>query len=372
MCKPALGIGLGILSLAALAQAGPGQRRIFVVSSYHREYLWSQDTQKGLCAGLLEFGFLDRADQGAEFTRTDAGESSSCLVKKVWMDTKRKSSAHEMAVATDRVMADLAAFAPDLVLLGDDNAANYIGNQLVDTKTPVVFWGINGLPLRYGLLDSLDRPGHNVTGIYQPGYLKECLEFLRRVVPRVRTFAILADDSETGRAKAKALASLCDAGGMPLELAGSVVTNDLEAWKAGVLALNDRVDAFFVTNHNTLKDRAGRPVDPLEVGAWYLRTIHKPECADERQFAQEGMLCVCDDSGYNQGYEAAKLADRILRKGERPQEIAVTAPARGPFLVNRRRARMLEIVIPEHAGVEEYLETALALDETTPVAGVAP
>ena len=64
--------------------------------------------------------------------------------------------------------------------------------------TPVVFWGVNGRPLKYGLLDSLERPGHNVTGVYQAGYLEECLaSFLTRlpsmgrhdqVEARVRTF----------------------------------------------------------------------------------------------------------------------------------------------------------------------------------------
>ena len=41
---------------------------IFVVSSYHHEYLWSQDTQKGICAGLIEYGFIDSNDQATEFT----------------------------------------------------------------------------------------------------------------------------------------------------------------------------------------------------------------------------------------------------------------------------------------------------------------
>jgi ABC-type uncharacterized transport system substrate-binding protein len=333
-----------------------------VVSSYHREYLWSQDTNQGLCAGLRELGFLDNAGQETKYTRTDRVESSSCVVQKAWMDTKRKSSEHEMAVATNRVMAEIAQFAPDLVLLGDDNAANYIGNQLLDTEVPVVFWGINGLPLKYGLLDSMDKPGHNVTGVNQPGYLKECLEFLQRLAPSVRTFAILADDSETGREKVKALESLADAGVLPLMLVESIRTNSLEEWKTGVLALQDKVDAFFVTNHNTLKDKDGRAVDPLEVGAWYLKAIRKPECSDEKQFAQEGMLCVCDDSGYNQGYNAMKLAYRILKKGERPGQIVVKAPPRGAFIVNRQRAGTLGIALREGVGAEEYIDTSLALE----------
>jgi putative ABC transport system substrate-binding protein len=279
------------------------------------------------------------------------------------MDTKRKGTPHDIAVATRDIMAQIAALAPDLVLLGDDNAANYIGNQLMDTKIPVVFWGVNGLPLKYGLLDSLEKPGHNVTGIYQAGYLKEGLELLQRMVPTVKTLAILSDDSETGRSKVKALERLSDAGGLPLKLVGAVVTNRLEEWQAGALALQDKADAFYVTNHNTLKDAGGGVVDPLEVSAWYLDHIRKPECSDEKQFVQEGMLCTCDDSGYNQAYEAMKMGWRILRKGAAPGGMAVKAPPRGPFIVNRQRARMLGIAITPGAGAEETIETALALEK---------
>ena len=56
-------------------------------------------------------------------------------------------------------MKEIEQFKPNLILLGDDNAANYVGNQYIDTNIPVVFWGINGLPLKYGLLDSLEKPG---------------------------------------------------------------------------------------------------------------------------------------------------------------------------------------------------------------------
>ena len=356
-------ISVLILSLVITASAQTKKYKIFVVSSYHRKYLWSQDTQKGVCAGLIEFGFLDNKDQAAEFSKTDYVESSSSVVKKVWMDTKRKNSKYEIAVAVNIIMDEISKFSPDLVFLGDDNAANYIGNQLIDTYVPVVFWGINGLPLKYGLLDTLEKPGHNVTGVYQAGYLKECLEFLKKVVPNVKTFAILSDDSPTGRSKVKELKNLHESGELPVKLVESVVTNSLDEWKSKALELKDKVDAFFMVNHNSLKGKNGKPTDQLEVGAWYLRNIKKPECAHEKQFAQEGMLCVCDDSGYNQGYEAMKLAYRILKKGEQPSDIAVKAPPHGPFIVNQERAKMLAITIKEEMGVEKYVEKSLALEK---------
>ena len=96
---------------------------------------------------MLNYGYLDNIQQAEAFTKDDHVESSKTIIKKAWMDTKRKNSFHEIAKTTVRIMQLIDAFKPDLVFLGDDNAANYIGNQLLDTEIPVVFWGINGLPL---------------------------------------------------------------------------------------------------------------------------------------------------------------------------------------------------------------------------------
>jgi putative ABC transport system substrate-binding protein len=349
-------------------RAEPKKVRIFVVSSYHREYLWSQDTNRGLTAALLAFKYFDSDRQAEEYTRNDYVETSRAVVKKAWMDTKRLSARDDIARATVRVMDEIQAFQPDLILLGDDNAANHIGNQFIDTDIPIVFWGVNGAPLKYGLLDSIEHPGHNVTGIYQAGYVQECLQYLKRLVPEIRTFAILSDDSETGRAKAKELQNLAQQGKLALELAGSVVTNSASVWKAEALRLSDQVDAFFVLNHNTIQDDQGRVVDPMELGAWYLQNVKKPDCAQERQFAIEGMLLTVDDSGFKQAYEAMKDAHDILTGLRVPGEIPARAPSRGPIIVNRERARMLGLDLAGADFVEEYIDSALALhppSETT-------
>jgi len=360
------GVLVVMLLVLLTAQAALGETtkaRIFVVDSYHREYLWSQDTHAGVCAALLEFGFLDDKKQVTGYTENDYVESARAVVKKVWMDTKRKNTMSDFAGAAARISEDVNKFKPDMILLGDDDAANYIGNLYMDTKIPVVFWGINGLPLKYGLIDSIEKPGHNVTGIYQAGYLKESVEYLKKIAPGVRTFAILSDDSSTGRPKVKELERLAQAGELAIKLAATVMTNSLSEWKSEALRLEKVVDAFFVLNHNTLKDDLGNPVDQLNIGAWYLRNIRKPDCGHEKQFAIEGLLLVVDDSGFKQGYEAVKVAYQILEQGKNPADIPVRAPVRGPVIVNRQRAAMLRIDLTGKTFIEEFIDTALALEK---------
>jgi ABC-type uncharacterized transport system substrate-binding protein len=363
--KRITGVLMLILGLCLFTPASYGQEKtkIFVVSSYHREYLWSQDTNKGVCAALMDLGYLDNTDQAKTYTEHDYVESSTVIVKKTWMDTKRKSSKSEMADATRRVVNEINMFKPDIILLGDDNATNYVGNQYIDTDIPIVFWGVNGMPAKYGLLDTVERPGHNVTGIYQAGYLKECVEYLKRLVPGIKTMAVLSDDSETGRSKLKELEKLAMEGKLPVKIIDTVATNSLSEWKSAAQRFQREADAIFVVNHNTIKDEEGNPVDQMELGAWYLRNIKKPDCAHEKQFAQEGILLVVDDSGYKQGYEAVKVVHEILNEGKDTALIPARAPERGPIIVNKQRAEELGIELADKDFIEEYIEVSYALEK---------
>lgn len=338
------------------------KKRIFIVSSYDRRYIWSQSTQKGANAAMRKFGYLDNDQQAAQLLRDDKVESSRAVIQKEWMDSKRKDSRTDLANATTRIMSALTAFKPDLVLLGDDNAARYIGAQLLDTRTPVVFWGVNGLPLKYGLVESMDAPGRNVTGVWQSGYHKESLDLLKRLVPKAKTFAILACDSESSRPNVKMIEQLAQRGELPLQLVDRVMTNSLDEFKSRALELAKRVDAFVVLNHDTLRDAKGNHVDMLDVGRWYLTNIKIPEASHEDQFVLEGMLLTANDSGFNQGHLAVEMAYSILDRGLNPARMAVRTPERGPYLVNRNRAKALGIKLDDALYlIDEVIDTSLAL-----------
>ncbi len=354
---------LGILGgFHCLAENPAAKKRFFIVCSYHRQYLWSQSTQQGLSAGMLKHGYLDSSAQAEELMRQDRVESSKAVIRKEWMNTKQEYSPEEIARSTVRIKQAIEAFRPEVVFLGDDNAANYIGNQLLDTKVAVVFWGINGLPLKYGLVEKMDRPGHNVTGVWQSGYLKESLELLHGLAPSTRTFAILACDSETSRPKIKELQALAREGRLPLQLVDVIATNSYSDFKKRALEVAAHVDAFFVLNHDTLKNEQRNPVDMMEVGRWYLENIHKPEASHEDQFVKEGMLCTANDSGFNQGFEAFEMAAEILDKGMTPKDMPPRTPKRGPLMVNRQRAEMLGISLDDKQNLyEQIIDKALAL-----------
>jgi len=333
-----------------------GKKRLIVVDSYHQEYLWSQHANEGFCAALLKLKYLDNKAQVAAFTHKDYTMSQRAVVKRIWMDTKRKNSKKELAAATHKAVQIIKKFKPDLIFLGDDNAANYIGNQFLDMHFPMVFWGVNNTPVKYGLVDRADKPGHNVTGVYQTTYYKDSLQLLKTIVPSVETFAVLSDNTTTGRIHNKAIQHFDRKGQLPLKLIETVATSKYEVWKRKALELQKQVDAFFIASSNGLTNESGITVSNEEAARWYITHIKIPEATGFRYLVESGWLCAADDSGYNQGYEAVVIAHDILAAGADPATYPSRAPKRGPLMVNKQRAKMLGLRLNKNMGIEVYIE----------------
>ncbi len=359
-------IGLFLTSISYGAPAKNAVKtRLLVVSSYHKEYAWTQETNSGFCAAMLELGYFDKEEQTAGFTRNDYIETSTAIIKKIWMDTKRKKSKKERVEMTFSITQIAKEFKPDLIFLGDDNAAKYIGNEFLDSDIPIVFWGVNNTPVKYGLVDNAEKPGHNVTGVYQSGYYTEGLELIKSIIPGARTFAVLSDGTSSGRSHFKKIEYLARKDALPLKLVEVVSTSDYELWKKKALELQKKVDAFFLAQYSGLQEKNGNNVSAEKAAKWYLTHINIPEAAVQGQFVKQGMMCSADDAGYNQGFEAAVIAHDILANKAIPATYPPRSPKRGSLMVNRQRAGMLGIKLTEDMGIEEYIEEASALQAAT-------
>ncbi len=345
------------------AQKKQARKRILVISSYQKDVEWSRETNEGFCAAMRKFGYFETSGQSDEFTKNDSVETPRVVLKKLWMDTKKKGGKGEMEETAMSFYRYAKKFKPDLVFLGDDEAVEYVGTKLLDDRIPVVFWGVNITPVKYGLVDSMAKPGHNVTGVYQSGYYVESLNLLKTLAPKAKTFATLSLETAAGRSHYKAIEYLNRKGVLPLRLVETVATNDFETWKSKVLQLQGKVDAFFLSHYSGLKDKDGNVVPPAEVARWYLENVKIPEAVGFRQFVAQGMLCGVDDSGYDQGYRAAVIGHDILEKGARPETYAPVTPGHGAAMVNVKRARMLGIPLDGVKGIDEYLGKGSAFGE---------
>ncbi len=351
--KFALVLLLGLLS-STVCHGETVKKKILVVSSYHKGYLWSQETNKGFCDAMLKFGYFDNNKQINEYKTNDYAESSTVIIKKMWMDTKRKSSKAEIEETSLKLFKFAGDFEPDLIFLGDDNAARYLGRKFLDTSIPMVFWGLNNTPVKYNLIDSIEAPGHNVTGVYQSGYYIESLELLQAIIPSIKTFAVLSDTTPTGRSHYKEIERLAHKGLLPVTLIDIVSTNDFDQWKMKALDLQEKVDAFFLVQFSNIKTKNGEPVSDEEIVDWYIKHITRPEATPGHR-VKLGLLCGADDSGYKQGFEAVTMAHNILSGIAVPATYPPRTPSRGPLMANKQRAKTLGITITPEMGIEQFV-----------------
>ena len=189
----------------------------------------------------------------------------------------------------------------------------------------------------------------------------EILELLKKIAPGIKTFAVLTDQTPTGRSHQKKIEFFARKGLLPVSLVETVATNDFEEWKRRALELQQKVDAFFVAQLSGLKDASHQPVSISDVMQWYLTHIKIPEASGFKFLVEKGMLCCSDDSPYNQGFEAVVIAHDIFTRAADPATYPARAPKSGRFLVNRERALMLELTLPQDIAAQDYIEKISAL-----------
>src|SRR4249920_15216 len=93
-----------------------------------------------------------------------------------------------------RHAAELAAFAPDVILA---HGASTVGPLLQVTRTVPVVFPVVGDPVGGGFVDSLARPGGNVTGFmnFEYSISGKWLELLKEIAPGVTRVAVLRDSA---------------------------------------------------------------------------------------------------------------------------------------------------------------------------------
>ena len=98
------------------------------------------------------------------------------------------------AVEIRRHAAELAALAPDVILA---HGASTVGPLLQATRTVPIVSPVFGDPVGAGFVDSLARPGGNVTGFTSSEYSMsgKWLQLLKQIAPNVARVAVLRDSN---------------------------------------------------------------------------------------------------------------------------------------------------------------------------------
>jgi len=235
-----------------------------------------------------------------------------------------------------RHAAELVALAPDVILA---SGAGPVGALLQATRTVPIVFPIGTDPVAAGFVDSLARPGGNVTGFMTAEFSLSAkwLELLKQIAPGVTRVAVLRDPT-LGAGTSQFAAIQTVAPSLRVEI------NPVNMRDAGEIERD--VAAFARAPNGGLIVTAGGLAQLHRDLIVTLAARHKlPAVYFERFFVAAGGLISYGADYIDQYRRAAGYVDRIL-KGEKPADLPVQAPTRYETVLNLKTAKALGIEVP--------------------------
>ncbi|MBI3454815.1 MAG: ABC transporter substrate-binding protein [Candidatus Rokubacteria bacterium] len=222
---------------------------------------------------------------------------------------------------------------PDLLFCVSDAC------QRASERIPIVFTQVSD-PVRLGLVESISRPGGNVTGIanLRAELTAKRLELFKETVPALRRVLVTYDPRKPEERDALAVARSA-AGRLGLSVLERPITAPLEI-EPGLADLQEGGhDGVLIVQAGTNLNIPGRS---LEVAS----SNKLPTMYPASFWAEVGALASYGPDQYLQGRQAARLAHRILT-GTPPRELPVELPDRIEFVVNLKTAKRLGLRVAQ-------------------------
>jgi ABC-type uncharacterized transport system substrate-binding protein len=304
-----------------------------------------------LGAVLLALSFPAQAQQSLKVPRIGFLHSSSRSSESAHVEAFRQGLLELGYVEGKNIIIDyryaegqsdrLPAFVADLVDLKVDVLVTLGTPPTVAargaTKTiPIVM--IAGDAVGVGLVDSLARPGGNITGISDlDHYLSgKRLELLKETVPKLSRVAVLWNPDGPGSTlgwKESQLASRelgLQLHSMAVRTLNAFAGAFEEATRTGSGAVVQTGNPFFYANHKRIAE---------------LAIKHRlPAISGRREFVEiGGLMSYGSDSAVFR--RLAYFVDRILR-GAKPSDLPVEQPTKFELVVNLKTAKQLSLMIP--------------------------
>jgi putative ABC transport system substrate-binding protein len=208
------------------------------------------------------------------------------------------------------------------------------------TEIPVVFAGLGEDPVRYGLVQSLARPGGNVTGLVglYADLVEKQLELITATVPGISRVAALWDVG---------VANALEPSFRSFDVAARAL--GIQPHPVAVRGPDDLARAF----RAAADARAGAlvllPSPTFFVGRVRIATLASeyqlPTISPFVEFAEAGGLMAYGPNLTRMFGYAAGMVDRIL-KDAKPADLPVEQPTDFEFAINLKTARALRLPIP--------------------------
>ena len=233
-----------------------------------------------------------------------------------------------------RHAAELVAFSPNVLLCDGSAALEALRRQ---TLTASIVFVTVGDPVGQGFVQSLARPGGNITGFsaMDASLAQKWLEMLTQITPPVKHVAVLYNPATFGQLMIRSVEEAAPPFGISVRTVSVEDVAGIEAITAD-LAREQRSGMVVLPNAFTVSHRA------VIIGLAARYRI--PTVYSFPYFATDGGLMSYGVNVMDLHRRSAAYVDRIL-KGDKPADLPVQRPIKFDLVINLKTAKALGIAI---------------------------
>jgi putative ABC transport system substrate-binding protein len=266
--------------------------------------------------------------------------------RNIQIETRWPGSDIERIAALAKELVELK---PDVLLARSTPTTAALRHEI--STAPIVFVNVTE-PVEQGFVQSLARPGGNVTGFsnFEPAITGKWLQLLKEADPRIARVALVHNPQTAPFAGTFVRSAQSSASAFRLEVTAMPVQSDADI-EAAMNAFAQRPggalvaipDSFNAAHRDAIISQAARNRLPT----LYAVTASAPA---------GGLMAYAVDTT-DLMRRAASYVDRIF-KGTKPGELPVQFPAKFDFAINLKTARALGLQIPQGllATADELIE----------------
>lgn len=222
---------------------------------------------------------------------------------------------------------------PDLVLAISTPSAQAAAAAMRDT--PIVFTAVTD-PLMAKLVNDMDAPGGNITGVVDAPPLEAQLQLIRDMFPEAQRLGVAYNPGEANSvSQIEKLQELSP--GLGFELVEVTASRTSEVMGAA-RSLAGRVDAIYVPVDNTI-------VSALESVVRVGHDANIPVFTGDNASVERGALASLGFSYYDMGRQTGEMILRIL-DGESPGDLSVGTVEMLELILNQGTADRIGYTIP--------------------------
>ena len=255
-----------------------------------------------------------------------------------------RNVAIEYRFAAGRV-EDVQALAADLVrrqvnVIAIPNTTQSAVAAKAATQTIPIVFSLGSNPVEVGLVQSLNHPGGNVTGLtaLQTAVTAKRLEFMHELIPGMRKLGFLVNPANRALAESDVKEAQESARALGIDLLNLGASNQIEIDAAIELLIRERADALLTNSESLFM------VHSAQLAA--LTARHRvPALYAYRENALAGGLMSYGANFLDAAHELGVYTGRIL-KGDKPADLPVQQATKIELVINMKAAKALNLTIP--------------------------